>query len=110
MHKPTSKMNTTSSTWFFFTIVYLIIDYARPQDILPIGFLRPGMISIVILTLFLLFAHKLHYARSTQTTLMLLFVGLLVLFVPFARNNYYAFHTALGMVLYLPFIASTIIV
>ena len=35
--------------WFFFTLLYLVIDYGRPQDILPIGVIRPGMIIVIIL-------------------------------------------------------------
>ena len=35
-----NRENTYSSLYFF-TILYLILDYGRPQDLLPIGFLRP---------------------------------------------------------------------
>ena len=48
----------TYSPWFFFTLLYLVVDYGRPQDILPIGVLKPGMLMILILAAFVLFNGK----------------------------------------------------
>lgn len=102
-------MDKNNKNWFFFTLLYLIVDYGRPQDILPIGFLRPGMIIIIILSGFLIFGGQLREARSKQTKMILLFIILTALYVPFAHNNYFAYRTTEIMILFLPFILSTII-
>ncbi len=98
------------SKWFFFILLYIFIDYGRPQDLLPIGFLRPGMLSILILTGFLISSGNIRAADSKQTRYILVFTCLLAAYIPFARNNFFAYQTTKTMVLYLPFILSTIIV
>jgi probable O-glycosylation ligase (exosortase A-associated) len=96
--------------WFFFTIIYLVVDYGRPQDLFsPIGALKPGMIAILILTGFLIFKGKLKDASSKQTRLLWFFIILLGTYVPFAMNNFFAYKTTESMVLFMPFILSTII-
>ena len=96
--------------WFFFVLFYIFVDYGRPQDVLPVGFLRPGMVSILILTLFLVLSNKIGSSNSKQTRLILYFTALIACYVPFATNNYYAFLTTRDMLLFMPFILSTIIV
>ncbi|MBI3805601.1 MAG: hypothetical protein HY282_17770 [Nitrospirae bacterium] len=95
--------------WFFFTLAYLLVDYGRPQDILPIGFLKPGMIVILILTGFLLFTGKLKESDSKQTRMMWLFILLLGIYVPFAVNNFLAYKTTETMFLFMPFILSIVV-
>lgn len=95
--------------WFFFIVTYLLIDYGRPQDLLPIGALKPGMIVILVLTGFLIFSGKLKDANSKQTRLLWLFILLLGAYIPFAENYYYAYKATETMVLFMPFILSTII-
>ena len=104
------RLDKTTSRWFFFTLLYLFIDYGRPQDVLPIGFLKPGMISILILSMYVLFSGKIKLTESKQTRLIWCFIGLTAIYIPFARNNFYAYVTTKGMLLYMPFILSTIIV
>ena len=57
--KYTQKRQNTYDLMYFFTILYLFIDYGRPQDILPIGFLRPAMIVILILLVFVISKFKI---------------------------------------------------
>ena len=92
--------------WFFFTLMYLVIDYGRPQDILPIGDLRPGMIIILILSLFLLFHGRIREFSNKQMKMIAFFIILLGLYVPFARNNYFAFLATKDMLTFVPFILS----
>jgi hypothetical protein len=96
-------------TWFFFMLLFLVIDYGRLQDIVPIGFLRPGLITELILSIFLISSGKIWDADSKQTRMIVLFIILLGILVPFARNNYYAFETTLDMMLFMPFILSAIV-
>jgi O-antigen ligase len=95
---------------FLFAIVYVIVDYARLQDILNLNALRPGMISILILTGYLLAsgAVKAGFA-SKQMKLMVLFIILLAVHIPFARNTHFAYGTTLNMVLMLPFMLAVIL-
>jgi probable O-glycosylation ligase (exosortase A-associated) len=96
--------------WFFFTLLYLIIDYCRPQDIFPpLGYLKPGMIVTLFLAGFLILKHNLKEARSKQTRMLWLFIILLGVYIPFARNNYYAFMATRNMLLFMPFILSVMI-
>ena len=96
--------------WFFFTILYLFVDYMRPQDIWPfLGLLRPGVITISILTIYILFTGSITLSDSKQTRLIWAFILLLFLHVPFAQNNYFAYITTTSMLKFMPFILSVII-
>ena len=108
-------MNTNNITynnynaWFFFTLFYLLIDYGRPQDIIPIDFLRPGMISVLILIYFIISTKNLNFSTSKQVKYIWYFVILTAVYVPFVKNNFWAYTTTRTMILYLPFILSAII-
>ena len=97
------------SKWYFFTLLFLLVDYGRPQDYLPIGALRPAMLVIVVLAFFLITRNGFSRSVSKQTTMLWCFVALLLVHVPFARNNYWAYQSATSMLAYMPFILSTII-
>lgn len=104
-----NKPIANTDKWFFFTLLFLVVDYARPQDILPIGFMRPGLIIILILVYFIISNNGLSLGMSKQTKMIWCFVVLLAVYVPFATNNHMAFITTKSMLLYMPFIISTII-
>ncbi len=93
--------------WYFFTLLYLVVDYGRPQDLLPIGFLMPGMVVTLLLAGFLVTskANKMQF-NIKQIRMIWLFIGLLGLFIPFAMNNYFAYLTTKNMLLFMPFILS----
>jgi len=94
--------------WFFFILLYLFVDYGRPQDLVPIGAIKPGLIVILILTYFLtLYGFKL--GNSKQIKIIWYFVLLTAIFIPFAENNYWAFQTFRNMVSYMPFIISVVL-
>lgn len=92
--------------WYFFVILFLIVDYGRPQDIFPIGFIRPALIVITILTLFLILTQRIFEIRSKQIRYIFYFIILLALHIPFARNNYFAYTTTREMIKMLPYILS----
>jgi putative inorganic carbon (hco3(-)) transporter len=108
--KQRKKTERTYSNWFFFILLYLFVDFGRPQDLLPIGFLKPGMITILILTCYLFFTNSIKNSDSKQSRLILAFVLLTAAFIPFARNTFWAYITTKTMLLYMPFILSTIAV
>ena len=98
-----------NSLWFFFTVLYIILDYSRIYQELQLDFLRPLMLNILILTFFLMSRGGYSLTKSKQTTLMWLFILLLASYIPFARNNYYAYKTTISQLLYMPFILSVIV-
>ncbi|MDD5722594.1 MAG: O-antigen ligase family protein [Syntrophales bacterium] len=96
--------------WFFIAMLYLIVDYARPQDILTfLGPLRPGMITILLLAACVVFSGKIVLSWSSQTRLIWAFILLLFIHIPFAKNTYFALNAGLEMLKFMPFILSVII-
>ena len=104
-----NDVTDTHNSWFFFTILFIVFDYARLQDLLHIGFLRPILLINLILICFLITNGAIFNIHIRQVKLMCLFVLLLACYIPFARNNYYAFATTRSQFLYMPFILSTIV-
>jgi hypothetical protein len=95
--------------WFVLTIIYLFIDCARPQDLVKaLDYIHLGMISVLALLVFTLRNLRLIDWKIPQVRLILLFIILLILEIPFAVNKHFAFDTALGLLLYLPFVFSCI--
>lgn len=96
--------------WFFFTMLFLVVDYVRPQDLFPgLAIMKPGMLTILILSVFLILRGSFYEADSKQTRMIFLFIALLAVFVPFAVNNFMAYTTVKTMILFVPFILSVII-
>jgi len=97
-----------NKAWFFFMVMYLVVDFVRIQDILPIiGVIRPGLIMVVILSLFILKKGS-FYLNINQIKIICLFLILLGIHVPFAENNWFAYKTTESFCLYIPFILSII--
>jgi probable O-glycosylation ligase (exosortase A-associated) len=94
---------------FNFLIVYIIFDYGRPQELLNIGFLRPQLILNLIL-IYLIYQSRVgFFPQVKQIKLMWTFVLLLACYIPFARNNYFAFATTRNQLVYMFFILSMFI-
>ena len=101
------KSENPDKAWFFFTLLFLVIDYGRPQDILPIGAMRPAMIIIIVLSFFILTRGNFSRYDSKQTRFIFYFIILLCLYVPLARNNMFALgRVKVMLILYMPFILS----
>jgi hypothetical protein len=64
---------------------------------------------ILILSWFLITKGKLKEAQSKQITLIWLFIILLAVYIPFAHNNFFAYQATKDMILFMPFILSTIV-
>jgi probable O-glycosylation ligase (exosortase A-associated) len=80
---------SSSRFGFVVTILYLFLDYARPQDTISfIGALRPGLILALLLLIALFFDRdRIRLAASAQTSRVVLFLILLALHVPFSFNT-----------------------
>jgi len=92
--------------WFFFVNLYLFIDYIRPQDFLPIGIIKPGMIATIILIIYIFSKWDKEFLYENQIRMVLYFILLLSAYIPFASNNYFAFKTTREVFLFTPFIIS----
>lgn len=103
------KRTTDNKVWFYSIILFLIIDYGRPQDILPIGSLHLGLIMNAILAVFLIRNGNVCQLQVRQVRMIWLFVGLLSIYIPFAENNFFAYTTTKFMLLFMPFILSVTI-
>jgi putative inorganic carbon (hco3(-)) transporter len=105
------KISSNNNTgWFFFTMLYLVLDFARPQDFFPaLGSVKPAMIVAIILIWYLLSNFNHIKINARQIKMMWIFIALLAIFIPIAVNNFLAYTTVKIMVLYMPFILSVII-
>ncbi|VFQ44442.1 O-antigen ligase family protein [Desulfoluna butyratoxydans] len=105
----TMERGTQHASWFFFTMMYLVVDYGRPQVVLPIAAMRPALILTLVLCFYLLINGYKDYLQYRQVWLMGLFILLLAAYVPFVRNQYYSFMAFKTQLLYMPFVLSLIV-
>ena len=55
MQEKSEIKQKNNKAWFFFMVMYLVVDFVRIQDLLPIiGVIRPGLVTVVILSFFIL--------------------------------------------------------
>lgn len=100
------RQETFERRWLFIAALFLIVDLAKPQSVMPIGFLRPGLITVVLLAIFLFYSRKASRFIEKQVLLILCFVALLAVYVLFAVNNFWAYQAFLTMALMVPLIIS----
>src|SRR6266705_2161499 len=96
---------------FVFTLLYLIFEFARPQDkFSQLGTIRLGLILISILVV-LLFLNwrRLRTVASSQTSCMLMMLFLFALHVPFAANIGRAYIATQGFLVYFILFVSIIV-
>ncbi len=76
---------------FLLVLAYFFVDYGRPQDWFPVlGAIRPGMIVMGASVAVLLLSGRLVLPPLAR--LMLLFVALMAVMVPFSFNHRIAFY------------------
>ena len=91
---------------YLLAMAYLFLDYARPQDVVPgLGLIRPAAIVTALLALAYLAVPRL-WVKSGQFYAIWAFVALLAAWVPFARNNFLAYHAFTTILYTLPLILS----
>ncbi|NGX17087.1 O-antigen ligase family protein [Wenzhouxiangella sp. XN24] len=100
--------SSRGKVYFFLLLFYLALEYTKFQDVLGLEALRLGLFSVLLLLVSTFFNVNITKINNNQILLIGLFCLYLVVFVPFARNNYFAFHTAKGMLIYLPVIYSIV--
>ena len=96
----------STKLWFAFIIVFIIIDYGRPQELIKIfAIIRPALLTTIILA-FLVRNFGLINFKITQLRLIWFFIFLLTALVPFAVNHGIAFKTVTNFLIIMPFIHS----
>ncbi len=96
---------------FSLLLIYLLLEYGRPQDQLPfISVLHLPAVTIVLLLLSILLTGKFRL-RGVQTFLFLGLLALMVVHGPIAVNNYWALMIFITMTVnFIVFLALTLIV
>lgn len=103
-----TKDQSRGKIYLLFLIIYLLVEYTKFQDVFGLGSLRLGLLSVVVLLFYTINYVDISKTTNRQILLICIFCLYLVLFVPFARNNYHAFNTAKTMLIYLPAIYSIV--
>jgi probable O-glycosylation ligase (exosortase A-associated) len=84
---------------FKLVLLYLVFEFGRPQDALPVlGALQFPMISLIALGIQLVKSKAPKFA-DRATKLFVILLVFMLFHIPFAVNNYWAFHTARAMAL-----------
>jgi putative inorganic carbon (hco3(-)) transporter len=101
---------TSSRFGFTLVILFLVFDYARPQDIVPaIGAVRPALILTALMVIAWLRTPKAFTFGSRQITLMLYLLALMAMHIPLSANHYWAYLRTEEFLLLLPFCISVIL-
>jgi probable O-glycosylation ligase (exosortase A-associated) len=92
-----ASAKVSKSLPFNLLLLYLLFEFGRPQDAVPgIGEIKPSMIAVILLGIQLVKSKALKFADAT-TKLFVILLGLMLFHIPFAVNNYWAFHTFRAM-------------
>ncbi len=103
------RLMKKTHTWYAIALVYLFFDYVRPQAFVPVlGYLRPSLITNVLLIGFLLHRGRRYLFQSIQMKLVWAFIAVLGLLIPFCFRNDLAFKTMFSLMLYIPFMVALI--
>jgi len=97
---------------FRILLLYLVIEYSRPMDEIPIlNAVHIGLVVGAILVFTWMGRKSLFRALtgSPQIRCIWLMVLLLAAYVPFARNTYFAANTTLALLRYIPIFVSIVL-
>lgn len=105
-----NKIEKADRFGFSVVVLFLIVEYGRPQDTFAfIGLIRPALITLILVLLAWIRTGGLSASKSDQTKRMILILILLASYIPFARNNHYAYAYTTAFLLYFPVFISVII-
>jgi len=90
---------TGSKAPFYTVLFYILLEFSRPQDVVPgLAILSLPMLTIIVIGLQLVMSGNVNFSNK-QTILFLSLLGLMVIHGPIAANNFAAFTEFKGMVL-----------
>ena len=77
---------------FLAVLAFMVVEYGRPMDLIPVlGYLRPGMLTSIALALALARDYQRVPWLRRQYGAFAALLAVMVIWVPLARNNYFAF-------------------
>ena len=92
--------SASSNAPFYVVLFYLLLEFGRPQDVVPqLGVLSLPTLTLVVIGILLFTTGKVIF-RDKQTIFYLAILSLMVLHGPIAVNNFHALMTFKDMVLY----------
>jgi len=102
--------STSTSFGFALVILFLVLEYGRPQDKFEvIGALRPTLILASLMVVAWFRSGKFHMAAGPQMFHMILMLFLLAFHIPFSSNNFRAYTVTEGFLLLLPLSISIVL-
>ncbi len=98
----------TSMVPFYLIVLYLFLEYARPQEVVPfISKFRLSAITIALLAIALVVSGRIRIG-DVQTKIYLLILAFMAIHVPLARNNFWALNIFLAMLMTFVFYSSVV--
>jgi hypothetical protein len=98
-NKMNKMIKNESMFSFYLVILYLFLEYARPQNFVPyFQYLHLPAVTIAIIAISLFFYNKLTFGDA-QTVIIILLLTEMVIHGPIAVNNYWAFQVFYTMVI-----------
>lgn len=86
---------------FYLVLLFILFDYARPQNLISdVGFLKIGLIIQLLLLFSLILRSNVITLRNIETKYFIALILLMTIHVPIATNNYWAFQIWKVVVLY----------
>jgi len=96
------KAQFSEGKYFYALLIAAIcMEYLRPQDFL-LTFIAPFKISMMLALALIwhTFKNRQFIEVDFELKLVALILGMSILWIPFARNNFYAFHACEDIILY----------
>ena len=104
------RESSSTSFGFVLVIIYLVLEYGRPQDQFSvIGALKPTLILVLLMFVAWLKHGNFRTVASPQTSFIMLILLLLALHVPFSTNSFWAYKQTEEFLLLLPFCISVVL-
>jgi hypothetical protein len=95
--RPLRSAQAGTALPFNLLLLYLLFEFGRPQEAVPgLAALKPSMIVVIPLFVQLLRSRGQKFTDIT-TKLFLVLLVLMFFHIPFAVNNFWAFHTFRAM-------------
>lgn len=112
MNTFTISHKTVNSLWFFATLSLLIVQYVRPQDILPaLEVLQPyALVALSLIGFIIITRSNFLQFEHSQIKWMWMYWLFFVLFLPFTYNKTTAITWLNNVLMFMPFVVSTVII
>ena len=109
MLEKTNKLQARS-LWLKMLYLYFIVDYFRPQSVIPaFGYIRPGLLVVLTIMIIILINNKHVDWQQKNIKLSAYFLFLMAILTIFAHNGFLAYTQTLAIFLKIPIMISIIL-